>query len=430
MIDVIFPAGYKEIIAPQLTQWDYGQTLRIYGLDLPQIVQVHFCDKSCNEAIVRLGNFVDDHTEVAIPDKLLENAYDNHAFIFVTSYEQAVGVNAQTTGTYYIKSGEVYTAVTLPEDYVAGTTYYRPCGKTVYKITIPVVARTKPENFIDPLTPDEITMLQEMINAVNGTLDDIEALYEETLTIPELQEMIKETKVNDATQADSATNAINAINANNVNSLEIQRDTNGVLGYSPEIVATIGGELSNSDGTSEYELFCDYNLAEGQKLYYNNEEATVVSIIEDDDGDYYKISCSSTGAFASASGTTITVLLNNQRVVIPQKILLWSGSTDIPYGEYVKVYSGNTELLGRTFEIEYKVKSIFDYGHGFIKINSGASTSCDIVLPTVISEGTSVVSGAKIRISNNAADGWTTKDIAIKAISTSLTIFKIYEIIE
>lgn len=48
-----FPAGITEITVSGLFQWDYGQKLAIYGLNLPQTVQVHFCDKSCEEAIVR-----------------------------------------------------------------------------------------------------------------------------------------------------------------------------------------------------------------------------------------------------------------------------------------------------------------------------------------------------------------------------------------
>lgn len=223
MINVVFPSGYNEITAPVLTQWDYGQTLRIYGLNLPQAVQVHFCDKSCKKAVVRLGNAIVEadgtgYTEVSIPDILLENKWDIHAFIFVTDYEVAIGVDSLTEGTFYTRSGTsgnyTYNAVALPGDYSEGITYYRICGKTLKRIIIPLIERIQPEDFISSLTPSEQTMLEEMISAVNGTLDYIESLYNSSITVDELQQMIVETKVDEAAQADKATEAGTTLDVN------------------------------------------------------------------------------------------------------------------------------------------------------------------------------------------------------------------------
>lgn len=192
MIEVNFPTGVNEVTAaPGLYEWDYGQILKITGLGALQTVQIHFSDKSCQKAIVRLGNLVTDGIEVAIPDLLLENAYSINAFIYVESYKEAPWVTATTTGTYYTLSGSTYTAVTLPDDYVAGTTYYQPSAQTIKRISIPVIPRKKPEDFIDPIPPSEQTQLDEMIAAVNGSLEAINDLYESTITTDDLNNMIE-----------------------------------------------------------------------------------------------------------------------------------------------------------------------------------------------------------------------------------------------
>ncbi len=296
-----------------------------------------------------------------------------------------------------------------------------------------------------------VSAINEIKNGVSVNKTEIDNIKDGRTIVP---------KAMNATSADSATSASTATkatqdangdkidetylkktdtvnkakNAEKVNNLEITVDENGVLGYLSKIVVAIGGDTSSDAGMSEYELFCDGNLQIGQKLYYNNEETEVVQFIEDEDfsiGGYYIIFCSSTGAFASASGTTITVALSNQRAIIPQKKLIWSGATHINMNEYATVYSGDEELLNRTFEIEYRTGSAsesFDYGHGFIKVNAGAS-SCGFLYPTTITESLDVY-GAKIIISNNSAMGYTTKDIVIKALGSALNILKIYEIIE
>ena len=181
MIIVNFPAGINEVIIPALNQWDYGQKIAIHGLNLPQITEVHFCDKSCDKALVRLASkIIDDvagdksHSEVTIPDALLENAYPIHAFIFVKSYESAPGVTGTTEGTFYKKSGDNYTAVTLPGAYVAGTEYYRECGKVTYKITIPVNARTQPDGY--PCDDASVqNFLSEALTSINAAAAVLEA---------------------------------------------------------------------------------------------------------------------------------------------------------------------------------------------------------------------------------------------------------------
>lgn len=95
-----------------LWQWDYGQVLRIQGLKLPSIVQIHFSlRKAGGESVTRLGITKDGVTEVPIPEFVLENQgttipYEFYAFVYLTD---------------------------------------ETSGRTAYKITINVKSRPKPE---------------------------------------------------------------------------------------------------------------------------------------------------------------------------------------------------------------------------------------------------------------------------------------------
>lgn len=93
-------------------QWDYGQVLRIEGLKLPNMVEIHFSlQETSGEAKTRIGVTKDGVTDVVIPDSFLEN---------------------EGIGDKY----KIFVWV-----YVAD----KNSGSTEYKITIHVKARAKPE---------------------------------------------------------------------------------------------------------------------------------------------------------------------------------------------------------------------------------------------------------------------------------------------
>ena len=95
-----------------ICQWDYGQVLRIEGLKLPKMVEIHFSlQETAGEAITRIGTTKDGVTDVIIPDSMLEN--------------EGAG------GTY-----KIYAWVYLTD---------ADSGSTEYKVTIHVKARSKPE---------------------------------------------------------------------------------------------------------------------------------------------------------------------------------------------------------------------------------------------------------------------------------------------
>lgn len=93
-------------------QWDYGQVLRIEGLKLPNMVEIHFSlQETSGEAKTRIGVTKDGVTDVVIPDSFLEN---------------------EGIGDKY----KIFVWV-----YVAD----KNSGSTEYKITIHIKARAKPE---------------------------------------------------------------------------------------------------------------------------------------------------------------------------------------------------------------------------------------------------------------------------------------------
>lgn len=93
-------------------QWDYGQVLRIEGLKLPNMVEIHFSlEETGGKAVSRIGTTKDGATDVIIPDSMLENE--------------------GATGTY-----KIYAWVYLTD---------ADSGSTEYKVTIHVKARSKPE---------------------------------------------------------------------------------------------------------------------------------------------------------------------------------------------------------------------------------------------------------------------------------------------
>lgn len=98
MIIVIYNENTKEFeVLPNrlngnkyIWQYDYGQTLRIQGLHLPSMVEIHFSlQETGGTSVSRVGVTKDGVTDVIIPDSMLENDgatrnYDMFAFIYLT----------------------------------------------------------------------------------------------------------------------------------------------------------------------------------------------------------------------------------------------------------------------------------------------------------------------------------------------------------
>lgn len=73
IIVATFKTNQKETIVYGLWQYDYGQTLRIRGLQLPSVVQVHFALQELDgESVTEIGTTQNGVTDVKIPDGLLK----------------------------------------------------------------------------------------------------------------------------------------------------------------------------------------------------------------------------------------------------------------------------------------------------------------------------------------------------------------------
>ena len=87
MITAIFNPDTTMANACGLWQYDYGQILRIQGLNLPSMVEIHFSlQETGGTSVSRVGITKDGVTDVVIPDSMLQNdgaASDYDIFVFV-----------------------------------------------------------------------------------------------------------------------------------------------------------------------------------------------------------------------------------------------------------------------------------------------------------------------------------------------------------
>lgn len=111
-----FKSGSRTAEVKDIWQWDYGQILRIQGLNLPTAVEIHFSlDEHGGEAARRIGVAKDGVADVPIPDSMVEN-------------ESAYGDSYYFFAYIYLSDEE--------------------SGNTEYKIRAKVSTRSKPEGFV------------------------------------------------------------------------------------------------------------------------------------------------------------------------------------------------------------------------------------------------------------------------------------------
>lgn len=126
-----------------LWQYDYGQVLRIQGLNLPTAVEIHFSlQEKGGETVTRIGTSKDGVTDVVIPDSFLENEdtdmdYKIYAFVYLTDSDS---------------------------------------GHTEYKIAMSVKSRPRPEALDKP---EESELFREAIKEVNTSAKTAQAAAKE-----------------------------------------------------------------------------------------------------------------------------------------------------------------------------------------------------------------------------------------------------------
>ena len=129
-----YMAGKRVGQTSPLYQYDYGQILKIVGIDLPEAYEVHFSNQPHGTATTQIGNA----NGVTIPDTYLTSGNPVYAWIYLHT-----GAND---------------------------------GETEYQITIPVIPRSSISNATPtPVQQDAIT---EAIAALNAAVTDAETAIE------------------------------------------------------------------------------------------------------------------------------------------------------------------------------------------------------------------------------------------------------------
>lgn len=148
IIDCRLDSTCKEIYTG-IWQHDYGQILRITGVDLPKVVEVQFSlmDKG-GDTLTRIGTTVDGVTEVKVPDSFLKNE--------------------NCTQNYLI-----YAWIYVTDD---------TSGNTEYQIILHVKSRPKPEEPTEEPLP-EPNIFHDTVEAVNASADRAENALKETKEI-------------------------------------------------------------------------------------------------------------------------------------------------------------------------------------------------------------------------------------------------------
>ena len=139
-----FKEGYRTAEVKGIWQWDYGQILRIQGLNLPSAVEIHFSlDEHGGEAARRIGVAKDGVTDVVIPDSMVENesAYGDSYYFFAYIY-----LTDETSGNTEYKIRAKVTTRSKPEGYNSDDSTFAAILKTVNeiaddKVTRPLIAK-------------------------------------------------------------------------------------------------------------------------------------------------------------------------------------------------------------------------------------------------------------------------------------------------
>lgn len=127
--------AYNSYITDSLYQWDLNQVLKVYGLNLETIPEVHFSNSNMGKAIVRQATIENHVVNVTIPNSLLQEPL--RIFAHIGIYE--------------------------------GDTF-----KTVEMVEIPVIARKRPEDYTIEDTDEEIYSFKALENKIDQALEEIE----------------------------------------------------------------------------------------------------------------------------------------------------------------------------------------------------------------------------------------------------------------
>ena len=131
MVKVEFKDGSRQTASDPLTQWDYGQELRVANIPGLLDAEIHFSCKGTREALIVDANIEEKEVVAEIPDELLMEGEEIQAYVY------AVDKNS---------------------------------GKTIYTVIIPVKRRKKPEDYSAPAHHDK---LKDIIDKLDKKADNL-----------------------------------------------------------------------------------------------------------------------------------------------------------------------------------------------------------------------------------------------------------------
>lgn len=82
MINAFFDGSCRSVSSQAAYLHDYGQTLRVVGLNLPSVVEAHFALEESGGSTLRAGSCSDGITTIPIPDSFLEEVGSFFCYIF------------------------------------------------------------------------------------------------------------------------------------------------------------------------------------------------------------------------------------------------------------------------------------------------------------------------------------------------------------
>ena len=134
-LHAVFTRNQNEVTTGELFQWDTGQQLCIEGLtDIDENTEVHFANNRMRQAIVKAGTYENNILTVEIPNEFLQSGGVIHgkAWVYVTESETV--------------------------------------GQTIKTINIPIVPRTRPNDYVSPADPDSKGIVEQALEILrDGT---------------------------------------------------------------------------------------------------------------------------------------------------------------------------------------------------------------------------------------------------------------------